>query len=164
MKRKSFFVFILLMVMTTLLFGCGVPGTSEESLKKVYPIGINRTFADESEALLVHNIEEEMFVFSHTKTTDTKIGYFNFSFSNGNAGNREHIRVRNSEDFTYIDSQGNEIIFDEQGYYKYYGDVTIYISYKNARQSIKDSIAEGGYSIGTGHCGTFADLQSYISW
>ena len=41
----------------------------------------------------------------------------------------------------YYNSLGEEIVFDDNGYYLFNTNITIYISYKNANQEIKTAIA-----------------------
>lgn len=125
-------------------FQCG-PGSAQP----IYQFGVEYNFK-QSIIRVDHDTDEENFIFYYTdkgSSSDYNF-YFTFTFST------ILDTLFNSEEFEYVDGEGNEIVFDENGHYYFNGDKVIYISYKNANEEIKSSIANEQFSISIG-CGTF---------
>lgn len=118
-----------------------------DSAQRIYLIGQKQTFNDGSELLIELDKENERFIYSMTDTSQS-LHCFYFYFSNM-PYSPNPIRETNSAEFIYTDSDGNEIVFDETGYYRYNGSKIIYISYKNANDEIKTSINENGFTLET---------------
>lgn len=93
-----------------------------------------------TEIQLNNDRENEQFIAMLNSKTDQTI-YFSFVF-NGSIGG-----IINSAQFTYKDNLGNDITFNDLGYYEYVGERIFYISYKNANNAIKTDILNDNYSL-----------------
>lgn len=115
----------------------GYPGVPIYNIDQIYDY-------DSCNILLAHDEKDEKFVYYYTdKDSKSNIFYFDFTYNT-------ITTLHNSSEFIYTDSEGNELIFNENGRYEFLGDVTIYISYKNASQEIKTAISEHIFSLNFG--------------
>ncbi len=131
---KSFFLFTSLF----LLVGCGYG----RSLQKAYAIGYEHTFGTVKIKIENHEQEEEFVIYYTISEDDTHTHYFSFTFYLSSIE-----WIRNSDQFTYSDSLGCEIIFDENGYFEFYTSRIFYISYMNASDEVKSCIENDNYLI-----------------
>ncbi len=86
--------------------------------------------------------ENERFVWTYGCPPNKKY-YFDFSFSS------DGLDLDNSDEFKYITSTNEEILFDDTVMTKYYftGPITIYIYYANSSQEVKNIINSDRYDI-----------------
>ncbi len=143
MKNGILAVLPLLLAGLSSCFQCG-PGSAQP----IYHFGIEYDF---TQCLIraEHEESEMRFEFYYTHIDRTYDCSFYFVFTGEFL---EHLY--NDTEFSYTDENGNEIVFDENGHYYFNGDKVIYISYENANEEIKSSIANEQFSISIG-CGTF---------
>ena len=88
------------------------------------------------------NAEEENFLCCYKVKSNSAHCVFSFKFTYNTL-----TELNNSIEFEYSDDNGNEIVFDENGYYTFTGDKTICISYKNANEEIKSAISDEQFSV-----------------
>ena len=136
--RKIFtFIFTIMLIIIGFCFGCNCNHTPQ----KVYKIGIQYV-TDSCDYIVSHDSIEERFVFEFIDKDSSTDNFFNFIFTYNNLNS-----LRNSAEFTYYNNSGEEILFDENGYYVFNANITIYISYRNANQEIKSEIANRNCNI-----------------
>ncbi len=88
---------------------------------------------------------EEEFVFDYIDKDPNARLFFVFTFTYNNL-----THLRNSPEFDYVDDDGNELVFDEDGYSRLNGDQIIHISYHHANEEIKSVIASKKFSVSFG--------------
>ncbi len=96
--------------------------------------------------------ENERFVWTYDDPSNTT-NYFDFSFSSNG------LDLYNSNEFKYITSTNEEILFDDSAKTEYYftGSITIYIYYANSSQEVKNTINSDRYYIIIAGKNWFAD-------
>ena len=133
---KRIISLILLISCVVLFVGCiEKPSTPQEFyyIETNYDLGY-------TEIQVNNDRENEQFIAILNSKTDQTI-YFSFVFNCSIGG------IINSTQFTYKDNLGNDILFDDLGYYEYVGERIFYISYKNANETIKTDILNDNYSL-----------------
>lgn len=140
MKKIFTFIFVVMLGVIGCCVGCDF-NSPHKIPQKVYKIGQQYT-TDSCDYIIIHDANEERFIFIFMDKDPSADNSFSFTFTYDNINS-----LRNSIEFTYINSFGEEIVFDENGYYSFDGDITVYISYKNARQEIKTEIEKRSCSI-----------------
>ena len=127
-KIKLLVISIICALLT--LVGCG-----PQQRLEVYHIGEKYSFAGVNIEVL-DEADKERYVVTYTMNEESiKENYFNFIFTFQNS-----TTLKNSEEFEYYDNLGNIISFSKDGNFLITKDITIYISYKKARDDIKQSI------------------------
>ncbi len=119
-------------------------GCSYNSAQRAYYIGTEYNFGGDL-IKVDDDKQNERFIYSYKETKPDGYPhrfYFIFNFSGDTS-----IKYRNSEEFEYTDSTGEEVVFDENGYYMFNGSREIYISYAGANERIKQAIANNGYGL-----------------
>lgn len=138
--RKN--LFLIVSVFTLLLVGC------EPSRDIAYQINASQSF-NWNGYKITHSLyiekENERFVWTCDDPSNTT-NYFNFTFS------VENLYLENSDEFKYITSNDEEILFEliddsKKGKYEFTGSITIYIYYANSSSEIKDIINGDNYNI-----------------
>ncbi|MBR2988938.1 MAG: hypothetical protein IKC64_04350, partial [Clostridia bacterium] len=103
--RKIFtFIFAIILGVVGFCIGCEYNPT-QKTPQIVYKIG-QRYITDYCEYTVSHDSHEERFVFDFVDKDLSTCNYFNFIFTYDNLNS-----LRNSLEFTYIDSLGQEIVF-----------------------------------------------------
>ncbi len=138
---KTFFAvacLAVLMVVAAFTVGC------RHSPQELYHIGTEYNFGGDL-VKVEDDKQNEQFVYSYQEITTNKYPhYFHFTFSLWYDVSEE---FRNSTEFEYTDSTGDEIVFDETGHYYFNGSREIYISYAGANERIKQAIANNAYDL-----------------
>ncbi len=129
---KLFKYLLATVCFAVLLSGCSCNLTPQE----IYFIG--EEYAFETVTVKVEDDEaEQRYVLYYTVTKEDGNDHsftFNFTYNTCET-------IRNSDEFKYYTSDPDEeITFNENGYYYFYGSRTFYITYKNASEEIKNSI------------------------
>ena len=140
MKKSYIFVLSILSFIIIAFTGCsgGVTRLSP------YHFGVKYNL-NTCEVLVTFDKEDEKFIFEYTDKDSKAELYFDVNFTYHTI-----ITLSNSPEFDYTDKDGNELIFDENGYYVCNGDQIFYISYKNANAEIKEAISKGEFNISFG--------------
>lgn len=148
-------VFAVMCVAVILSIAAITAGCYDGSPQRVYYIGTEYRFGNVF-IKVDDDKQNEQFIFSYNKTKPDKYQhnfYFIFCFDGDTS-----IKYRNSEEFEYTDSTGEEVVFDEDGYYMFNGSRKIYISYAGANERIKQAVVNNVYhlafSVGTFICDT----------
>ena len=125
--------------------------------QRIYEIGNTYTFGDWNiSATLDKDNERFVLDFRTSKSNpDSFIFYFYFSTD----GSAEHQAESSNRDetnqFIYRLNTGDQIQFDDNGFYYFQENITICAFYTYANQDIKDAINASDYSIQFG-CGHWA--------
>ncbi len=117
-----------------------------------YYMGIQYEFEDCDIRVDLDENEEE-FVFDYVDKDPDSSLLFEFSFDYKN-----FTHLHNSPEFDYVDDDGHELVFNEKGYCRFFGDQIIHISYHHANDEIKSAIASKTFSISFGS-GSFKVLK-----
>lgn len=103
--------------------------------------------------------DNERFVWTRN-AIDTRWGFFYFSFSD----NSNDYFYYNSTQFRYKDSENNEINFtnhNDNYFYEFYGNKTIYIYYDDSSEEIKKIIDSNVYNIEIASVNWFSNNSLY---
>ncbi|MDE6667284.1 MAG: hypothetical protein K2K38_02915 [Clostridia bacterium] len=139
-------IFLIIIASFVLIFGAIILGlwlSCDGHPIQIYNIG--QEYAFNTFTVKVENDEvEQRFILYYTVT---KEGQYSNSFT-FDFGYKTFEHITNSKEFEYSTSDPDEIItFDENGFYYFYGSRTFYISYKNANEEIKNSIANKEFNL-----------------
>ena len=116
-----------------LLSGCSCDGNPQ----RVYFIGEEYAFGTVTVKVEDNEIEQRYVLYYTVTKEEEYSNSFTFNFTYNTCET-----IKNSPEFEYSTSDPDEeIAFDENGYYWFYGSRTFYISYKNANEEIKNIIA-----------------------
>lgn len=113
----------------------------------VYYIGQEYLLGDLTVKTVDEKENERYVIYCIDAQSRTEEHYFDFNFTYNTC-----LSLRNSDEFEYTDDLGNDIIFDEKGYFCFSGSRTFYVSYKNSSEEIKQAIKneECNISFGVG--------------
>lgn len=146
---------VIYLVAITVLSNVKLEGEPIYYLDDVYD------FNNGAEAVVNQDFDGERFIYTYLDKNN-KQEKMSFYFSiNCNSLSADRFSLKNSNEFTYTDSEGNEIVFDEHGYYNFQGNKKIYISYKNASEKTKTAIKQGEFSINCGYVSLHARKEAY---
>ncbi|MDE6597667.1 MAG: hypothetical protein K2K60_03405 [Clostridia bacterium] len=142
MKKNS------LLLLLCVIIGCSFMGcASNKNKQRVYNFGETYEF-ENFNVRVENNFEKERFEFYYVDKGNSVNCYFCVEFTYQTT--EAMPTLLNSTEFKCIDSDCNEIVFNENRYYVFTGNKTLYISYKNATEEIKLAIEDANFSISFG--------------